>query len=870
MATASDRPGGAHPLDPPALVAAGATLRIGFVPGERVSVDARPGDTIEIDAHVDEIRIRQVDGWLLLVDGTGGEILVRAGEEGWRRVVVVLAGTAYRLEDLVALALGDIEVAAGNGPGLDPQDFGPFGPLSRDPSRAKGPLESDDMRGQSGDALHETRLAMLPGGSPDGGGNAAPAGGPPLLSVADATGLEDGAVPLAIQASLAPGPVGATLSIRIADLPIGSILSAGTDLGGGTWELAAADLAGLSLALPLDLDTDFVLSVTAIADYGSLGRRYSTSLPLPVDVVPVNDAPQVLGIVGGSVAENEAIGVLVGTVAASDPDSGAVLSYALVDDAGGRFSIDAATGAIRVADPRGLDFEGDASHAVVVRVTDEGGLSATRTLALSVSDVVAETLVGTPGTDTLRGGLGDDTFTGLGGNDLLVGGVDRDKADYSYLATSLTVTLDAAGTVTVTAAAGDTDLLVGIEDIGGAAGNDTLIGDSAANRMTGNDGDDVLRGLGGDDTLFGSGGDDTLAGVDGNDVLDGGTGSDTVEYGNLATGITVTISANAPVTIMVADGDTDVLTSIENITGGMGADLFVGDAGANILDGDAGNDTLSGRGDNDTLHGGMGVDQADYSYVTTGFTATLNAIGPATVVAGAGDTDILLFVEDIVGGAGDDVLSGDRARNVIDGGAGNDTLLGAYNNDLMVGGAGSDVADYSYLATGFTASIDSGGTVTVAVAAVDTDTLVSIEGIRGGAGNDTLFGDAAANMLAGGGGNDTLSGRGGNDVLDGGAGADVLAGGEGADRFAYEADAIGAADVIIDFAAGDVLDLPGMLASVGRTVGTALAFFSFVQSGTDVQVRLDQNGAAAGDTDTLVATIANQVAAQVQAQTNFG
>jgi hypothetical protein len=43
-----------------------------------------------------------------------------------------------------------------------------------------------------------------------------------------------------------------------------------------------------------------------------------------------------------------------------------------------------------------------------------------------------------------------------------------------------------------------------------------------------------------------------------------------------------------------------------------------------------------------------------------------------------------------------------------------------------------------------------------------------------------------------------------------------------------------------------------------------------VQSGTAVQVRLDQNGAAAGNTDTLVATIANQSAAQVQAQTNFG
>jgi hypothetical protein len=45
---------------------------------------------------------------------------------------------------------------------------------------------------------------------------------------------------------------------------------------------------------------------------------------------------------------------------------------------------------------------------------------------------------------------------------------------------------------------------------------------------------------------------------------------------------------------------------------------------------------------------------------------------------------------------------------------------------------------------------------------------------------------------------------------------------------------------------------------------------SFVQAGADVQVRIDQNGANLGNTDTLLATIQNQSAAQVQAQTSFG
>ena len=107
-------------------------------------------------------------------------------------------------------------------------------------------------------------------------------------------------------------------------------------------------------------------------------------------------------------------------------------------------------------------------------------------------------------------------------------------------------------------------------------------------------------------------------------------------------------------------------------------------------------------------------------------------------------------------------------------------------------------------------------------------------------------------------------------TLRGGSGADSLAGGDGADRFVFGADAIGTADVIADFATGDVLDLSQLLSSLGGTPAAAGEHVAFVQAGTSVQVRIDQNGAAAGNTDTLVATIANQSAAQVQAQTNFG
>jgi Ca2+-binding RTX toxin-like protein len=63
------------------------------------------------------------------------------------------------------------------------------------------------------------------------------------------------------------------------------------------------------------------------------------------------------------------------------------------------------------------------------------------------------------------------------------------------------------------------------------------------------------------------------------------------------------------------------------------------------------------------------------------------------------------------------------------------------------------------------------------------DTLISIESLAGGNGDDTFYGTGATNFLVGGGGNDKLWGLGGNDDLTGGDGSDRLNGGKGADTY---------------------------------------------------------------------------------------
>lgn len=68
-----------------------------------------------------------------------------------------------------------------------------------------------------------------------------------------------------------------------------------------------------------------------------------------------------------SVAENSANGTAVGAATGTDQSA---LTYSLANSAGGRFAIDASSGAITVANGSLLDYEALAAHQVTVRATD--------------------------------------------------------------------------------------------------------------------------------------------------------------------------------------------------------------------------------------------------------------------------------------------------------------------------------------------------------------------------------------------------------------------------------------------------------------------------------------------------------------------
>jgi Ca2+-binding RTX toxin-like protein len=397
-------------------------------------------------------------------------------------------------------------------------------------------------------------------------------------------------------------------------------------------------------------------------------------------------------------------------------------------------------------------------------------------------------LSGGVGNDTLNGGNGNDTLAGGEGNDSLAGGNGIDTADFSKATQGISLNLTLG-----TAQGEGSDVLVGMENGIGGSGNDTLTGDAQANRLNGGVGNDLVSGGVGNDTMNGGDGDDSLAGGGGNDSLLGGNGIDSANFSKAIQAISLNL------TLGTAQGEgSDVLVGMENGIGGSGNDTLTGDAKANRLDGGVGNDLLSGGGGNDTMNGGdgndslsggegndsllggNGIDTANFSQAIQGISLNLK-IGSAQ---GEG-SDVLVGMENGIGGSGNDTLTGDAQANWLDGGVGNDTLIGGNGddslaggggNDSVVGGSGVDTADFSQATQGITLNLTRG-----TAQGEGSDVLVGMENGIGGSGNDTLTGDAKANRFDGGVGNDLVSGGVGKDTINGGDGNDTLAGGGGND-----------------------------------------------------------------------------------------
>lgn len=105
-----------------------------------------------------------------------------------------------------------------------------------------------------------------------------------------------------------------------------------------------------------------------------------------------------------------------------------------------------------------------------------------------------------------------------------------------------------------------------------------------------------------------------------------------------------------------------------------------GDNGDNIIDGGAGDDTIRGADGNDTIDGGAGTDTLDYSAAASGVTVNLTT-GTASN-DGDGGSDTLSNLENVIGSAFADTITGGSATGTLTGGAGDDTITSGSTDTL--------------------------------------------------------------------------------------------------------------------------------------------------------------------------------------------
>ena len=541
-----------------------------------------------------------------------------------------------------------------------------------------------------------------------------------------------GAVPLNIIATTPDTDGSETVTVTIGDIPVGATLNLGDGTtftateGNTSVTLSQGQLSGLSI-VPIGEDL-FNLSVTATTT-----ETNGDSLTLPAQSLTVDpfDLAEGATLVLGDVIGNEDTAIALpitidkadvsetAEITLSGIPQGAVLSNAngpiTVNEDGTVVLSEADLGGLQITPPAFSDVDFDIGVSVVTRDGDSVSDPATGTINVGVagvanvptlevgsaiegtgfrgdaipldissaltdtdgSETLSVSISGVPAGATLSAGTYDaatDTWTltpeQLDGLSVSVG--DDFDTDFQITVTATSTESDGGDTATQTATI---DVDVNRDVLTG--GDDIFQMDDDAVVYAG-EGDDVITGTVGDDVVFGEEGDDTfIGGQGGSDAFIGGIGTDTVDYSAL--------DPASPIYVNLTDDPGQ---------SGVAVPLFDFDGDGDIDADDAAGAAASG----------------DYDY------------------------DLLSGIENVVGGAGDDIIVGSDGANVLAGGLGDDILAGGGGDDTIIGGEGTDTAVFEDSFEEFTVNLDSdSGELSVGGSDIDgNDTLIDVEVLQFG------------------------------------------------------------------------------------------------------------------------------------------
>ncbi len=352
-------------------------------------------------------------------------------------------------------------------------------------------------------------------------------------------------------------------------------------------------------------------------------------------------------------------------------------------------------------------------------------------------------IIGTPQADVIDALGGNDVIVGREGDDVILGGDGDDRIlagdgnDVVYAGAGNDFVLAGAGDDTVYGGAGD-DVIFG-ED-----GRDTLFGDAGNDWLDGGAGNDVLDGGEGNDRIDGGADNDIIRGGAGNDAIDDGIGDDYVEAGDDDDEIQA-VHLDQPATSSSEDTD------------GLSADP------ANIA-------TPASSHSQDTE--GSLTNPADIETSATSQSQdTDEAPSPLTLVDEPGpDT-----TQTTVGSPAGPTLLNAAETSTIQTTIGSSTSPGLLtatitDNDVYDGSAGNDTYNASKAKQAVSVDLTAG---TASGSEVGQDTLISIENVSTGAGNDDVVGSSESNVIKTGAGDDEVDARDGDDTVELGKGNDT-------------------------------------------------------------------------------------------------
>lgn len=616
-------------------------------------------------------------------------------------------------------------------------------------------------------------------------------------------GNEDSSIPLGtISASLTDTDGSESLSVVIASIPVGAVLSDGTNTFTATSGNTSAtvtnwNLANISITPPANYNGTINLTVTATAtDPGGSPATASTTATLPVTVNSVNDAP-----------------------------SGANKTINIVEDQGYTLS---------TADFGFSDADGDSLLAVRISSLPAGGVlylnnaAVTAGTYISAADIAAGRLTYVPAEDSTTNR--SFTFQVQDSGGTANGGVNLDQS---------------ANTITFNIAA-DVGNLTGGQNFGTNSGNYSVEDNGGTDTIsiTANANYDILsfarygtnleyRGVAGTNVTHVS-----ILGHYGNDIEQfRWSGNGSYLGFSLGTG-----------TYILQDSNTGT-NSNEILAGSSGNDALTGGGGTDLLFGNAGNDTLTVSGGTNLLVGGIGDDILISTSTSTAANDTYvfgMADGNDTITDSAGSSDEIVF--DSNGTA----ITGLSFLDI----GGNDLAIRYNGQQITINNhfSGDDDIEFVTFWGGATYGAYNLGNAAYTLSADDTNPRSAAAGVNtilsGSSGNDTLTGNTGKDLLFGGAGNDSLSGGGGDDLLVGGAGDDTLTGGLGADVFKWELADAGtsgtpAIDTVTDFdivPGSDVLDLRDLLVGEAANAASLDNYLHFEVTGGNTIIHISSSG----------------------------